>query len=180
MAATTHEQDQRGWPASAKRPNDEIDPTAAPQLLRNALYLNTDTGACQEAACLAGVAATDWTWAVRLEDLDNDGRLDLFVTNGMNRDLTPRHDRAVARAADKAATHPVLRDSPSRPTTTSRSATWATSLRERERCLGLDQKGALSAPHSGTSTGTATWTSSTLTIKRGSRSCATNTTPGTG
>jgi hypothetical protein len=39
-----------------------------------------------EAAFLAGIAATDWTWSVRLEDLDNDGRLDLFVTNGMYRE----------------------------------------------------------------------------------------------
>jgi hypothetical protein len=57
-----------------------------PKYLRNALFVNTGTGRCLEAAYLAGIAATDWTWAVRFEDLDNDGRLDLFVTNGMNRE----------------------------------------------------------------------------------------------
>jgi hypothetical protein len=67
--------------------------------MRNALYVNTGTGRCLEAACLAGLPATDWTWSVRLEDLDNDGRLDLFVTNGMNReshnaDLTARKELA--------------------------------------------------------------------------------------
>jgi hypothetical protein len=41
-----------------------------------------------EAAQLAGLAATDWTWSPRFEDLDNDGRLDLFVTNGMVREAT--------------------------------------------------------------------------------------------
>jgi hypothetical protein len=55
--------------------------------MRNALFINTGTGRCLEAACLAGLSATDWTWSPRLEDLDNDGRLDLFVTNGMNREL---------------------------------------------------------------------------------------------
>ncbi len=62
-------------------------PHAAPQYMRNALLLNTDTGVCQEAAFLAGLVATDWTWSVRFEDLDNDGRLDLHVTNGMVREL---------------------------------------------------------------------------------------------
>ncbi len=35
---------------------------------------------------MAGVDATDWTWSARFEDLDNDGHLDLFVTNGFLRD----------------------------------------------------------------------------------------------
>ena len=42
------------------------------------------------------MAATDWTWSPRFEDLDNDGRLDLFVTNGFPRDpgvdVVKRHD----------------------------------------------------------------------------------------
>ena len=87
MAATTHEKDQRGMAYSriqAQLPPK--DPSAAPQLMHNALYLNTGTGHSLEAAYLAGLAATDWTWSVRLEDLDNDGRLDLYVTNGMTRE----------------------------------------------------------------------------------------------
>jgi hypothetical protein len=87
MAATTHELDQRGM-ADAR--SLLMDPPAgsaeAPQYERSALYLNTDTGHCLEAAILAGIAATDWTWSPRFEDLDNDGRIDLFVTNGMNRE----------------------------------------------------------------------------------------------
>src|SRR5208337_2373146 len=63
-------------------------PELAPQYERNALFLNTGTGRCLEAAFLTGLAATDWTWSPRFEDLDNDGRLDLFVTNGMNREAT--------------------------------------------------------------------------------------------
>ncbi len=31
---------------------------------------------------MAGMTSLDWTWAVRLVDLDNDGLLDVFVTNG--------------------------------------------------------------------------------------------------
>ena len=87
MAATTHEKDQRGMAYSRVQAQlPPKDPQAAPQLMRNALYLNTGAGICLEAAGLAGLAATDWTWSVRLEDLDNDGRLDLQVTNGMYRE----------------------------------------------------------------------------------------------
>ncbi len=87
MAATTHLKDQRGM-ANMRDQATELpdDGRPVPQLLRNALYLATGTPHFQEAACLAGLAATDWTWAVRFEDLDNDGRLDLFVTNGMHRE----------------------------------------------------------------------------------------------
>jgi hypothetical protein len=100
MAATTHQKDQRTVAVMRSFLKDPADDSAvAPQYMRNALYLNTGTGRFLEAACLAGLPATDWTWSVRLEDLDNDGRLDLFVTNGMNReshnaDLTARKELA--------------------------------------------------------------------------------------
>ncbi|MBI5915456.1 MAG: VCBS repeat-containing protein [Bacteroidetes bacterium] len=37
----------------------------------------------QEIAEMAGVAATDWSWGTLLADLDNDGRKDIFITNGI-------------------------------------------------------------------------------------------------
>ena len=52
------------------------------QQMRNALFLNTGTEHFQEAAYLSGLASTDWTWGAKLADLDNDGRLDAFFTNG--------------------------------------------------------------------------------------------------
>jgi hypothetical protein len=88
MAAVTHSKDQRGMADSRTVARDpRVTPEAAPQILRNMLYLNTGTGRFEEAATLAGLAATDWTWSVRFEDLDNDGRVDLHVTNGMVREL---------------------------------------------------------------------------------------------
>lgn len=88
MAATTHQKDQRSMSDTRSRTKDPRDgSTAAPNYLRNTLYLNTGTGRMQEAASLAGIAATDWTWTVRFEDLDNDGRVDLYVTNGMHREI---------------------------------------------------------------------------------------------
>lgn len=87
MAVTSHEWDQRGMATSRDLSHADTDSASlAPQIPRNALFLGTDTSRVLEGAYLAGMAATDWTWSPRFEDLDNDGRLDLFVTNGMNRE----------------------------------------------------------------------------------------------
>jgi hypothetical protein len=88
MAATSHEKDQRSMAEARSRNKDPDDAaTAVPNYLRNAVFLNTGTDRSLEAAFLTGLAATDWTWSVRLEDLDNDGRLDLYVPNGMHREI---------------------------------------------------------------------------------------------
>jgi hypothetical protein len=89
MATTTRVKDLRGMADTRVRLKDpEDNDPGAPQFSRNVLYLNTGTGRCLEVAQLAGLGATDWTWSPRFEDLDNDGRLDLHVTNGMNREQT--------------------------------------------------------------------------------------------
>ncbi len=68
------------------------------QLMRNALYVNSGAGRFLEVAYLAGLASTDWTWAVQLSDLDNDGWVDAFFTNGAPRDDTnPDHMQTAAR-----------------------------------------------------------------------------------
>jgi hypothetical protein len=56
------------------------------QYMRNAVYLNTGTGRFNEIAFQTGLAATDWTWAIKFGDLDCDGREDVFISTGMSRD----------------------------------------------------------------------------------------------
>jgi hypothetical protein len=56
-----------------------------PQYARNTLQLNRGGGKFSEIGYLAGVFATDWSWAPLLADFDNDGRKDLFVTSGIYR-----------------------------------------------------------------------------------------------
>jgi enediyne biosynthesis protein E4 len=56
-----------------------------PQYARNTLQLNRGQGRFSEIGYLAGVHATDWSWAALFADLDNDGRKDLFITTGIYR-----------------------------------------------------------------------------------------------
>ncbi len=116
MAFTSHQIDQRG-PADerAKSQDPPDNSTAAPKYHRNALLLNTGTGRCLEAAFLAGLDATDWTWSLRLEDLDNDGRVDLFVPNGMNKEENTDLTARMMNAETTAERIRLMRDSPMLP-----------------------------------------------------------------
>ena len=56
-----------------------------PQYERNTLQWNRGNGRFSDIAWLAGVGATDWSWAPLFADLDNDGYKDLFITDGIYR-----------------------------------------------------------------------------------------------
>lgn len=57
------------------------------QYMQNILQLNTGAGRFSEIAELAGVDETDWSWGPLFFDMDNDGWKDLFVSNGIRRDI---------------------------------------------------------------------------------------------
>ncbi|MEM9647352.1 MAG: VCBS repeat-containing protein [Bacteroidota bacterium] len=58
------------------------------QYIQNTLQLNNGNGTFSEVAYYSGIDATDWSWAGLMFDMDNDGLRDIFVTNGINHDLT--------------------------------------------------------------------------------------------
>lgn len=53
------------------------------QYSRNCLQVNMNGKRFADMALMAGVAATDWSWSTLLADYDNDGRKDIFITNGI-------------------------------------------------------------------------------------------------
>ncbi|MFM2010436.1 MAG: hypothetical protein RLZZ479_827 [Bacteroidota bacterium] len=57
------------------------------QYARNNLQYNRGNGQFSEVGVYAGIHATDWSWAPLWMDFDNDGKKDLFVSNGIPRRL---------------------------------------------------------------------------------------------
>lgn len=57
------------------------------QVMRNTVQLSNGNGGFNEIGCLTGMYATDWSWAPLIADYDLDGNPDVFISNGIQRDL---------------------------------------------------------------------------------------------
>ncbi|HEU4632079.1 MAG TPA: VCBS repeat-containing protein [Gemmatimonadaceae bacterium] len=77
------------------------------QFMRNMLQRNNGDGTFSDVGQLAGVARTDWSWSALIADLDLDGRKDIYVTNGLAKDITSQD--YVAFLADRQTMSEVTR-----------------------------------------------------------------------
>ncbi|MCB9355047.1 MAG: VCBS repeat-containing protein [Lewinellaceae bacterium] len=80
------------------------------QFGRNVLQVNNGDGSFSEIGRQAGVWATDWSWGALLADFDNDGRTDIFVANGIGKDLLDQD--YLNFYSDPAAISKVLQENP--------------------------------------------------------------------
>ena len=53
----------------------------------NVLQRNNGNGTFSDVACQSGVFRTDWSWSGLVADYDNDGKRDIYVTNGYRREI---------------------------------------------------------------------------------------------
>ncbi len=58
------------------------------QYTQNALQVNVGQNKFIETGFYSGVAASDWSWGALMFDADNDGLNDIYVSNGIYRDVT--------------------------------------------------------------------------------------------
>jgi hypothetical protein len=58
------------------------------QFTRNMLQLNNSNMTFSEVGRFSGVEASDWSWGALFFDMNNDGLKDLFIANGIYKDLT--------------------------------------------------------------------------------------------
>ena len=85
MAATTHFKAKTSMGEMAGLRRWVLENGWPRQAMRNCLFINTGTNRWQEAAFLGGVARSDWTWSIKFADYDLDGRIDIFISNGIAR-----------------------------------------------------------------------------------------------
>lgn len=86
MSSTTHykqkttmgEMGNSAWFLTIGRPR---------QFMRNTLYLNSGSERMFEAANLTGLDSTDWSWSIKFGDFDSDSLIDVFVTNGVGKNM---------------------------------------------------------------------------------------------
>ena len=85
------------------------------QFSRNVLQKKIGKNSYAEIGRLAGVAASEWSWGALLFDMDNDGLRDIFVANGIYKDLLDRDYLAYSGQAEnvrkiiREEKHPIIK-----------------------------------------------------------------------
>ncbi len=103
MLPKTHYMKKASMANMADRLDNMENAGGARQTMHNVLHINTGTDRFLEGAWMSGVAATEWTWAIRSADFDNDMRADIFFCNGVPRQFNHsdlpslNHQRLIGR-----------------------------------------------------------------------------------
>jgi len=75
---------------SNERFNEMVEKNHHYQYMHNTMQLNNGNGTFSEIANMAGISKTDWSWSTLFADFDLDGFNDIYITNGIYRDVVDR------------------------------------------------------------------------------------------
>ncbi len=87
MSGTTHYKRKISMGSMTAEQTQFMATARPPQNMRNVVFLNTGTERVMESAYMMNLANSDWSWTVKIADLDNDGNSDVFITNGMSQNI---------------------------------------------------------------------------------------------
>lgn len=105
MMPRTHYMQKASMASMASRQDNLEHVGGAQQIMHNTMHINTGTDKFMEAAWMASVAQTEWTWAIRSADFDNDGLPDLFFCNGIPRQFNHSDLPEITHATLVGKTH---------------------------------------------------------------------------
>ncbi|MCB1061485.1 MAG: VCBS repeat-containing protein, partial [Verrucomicrobiae bacterium] len=100
MMPRTHYMQKASMASMGARSEELENVDGVNQIMRNTFHINTGTDNFMEGAWMANISHTEWTWAIRSGDFDNDGLPDLFFCNGVPRqfnhsDLPPLNHQSL-------------------------------------------------------------------------------------
>ncbi len=82
------------------------------QYMFNMLHLNTGEGQLSDIAQMGNMANTDWSWSILMPDLDNDGWKDIYITNGLMRDIRNKDASKTFPKFIESALHKFIQENP--------------------------------------------------------------------
>jgi hypothetical protein len=105
MMPKTHYMQMASMASMADRQDNLEHVDGAEQIMHNTLHINTGTNEFLEGAWMAGIAQTEWTWAIRSADFDNDMLPDVFFCNGIPRQFNHSDLPEITHASLVGRTH---------------------------------------------------------------------------
>lgn len=88
MAGANHYRSKTNMPSmSPEQFYQNVDDGLHYQYMHNTLQLNNGNNTFSDIAYLAGMAKTDWSWSLVMGDFDNDRNKDIYITNGIKKDI---------------------------------------------------------------------------------------------
>ncbi|MDA9924035.1 FG-GAP-like repeat-containing protein [bacterium] len=105
MMPKTHYMQMASMASMADRQDNLENVEGAEQIMHNTLHINTGTNQFLEGAWMAGIAQTEWTWAIRSADFDNDMLPDVFFCNGIPRQFNHADLPEITHASLVGKTH---------------------------------------------------------------------------